>query len=209
MNMHNCFAPPEEVFKQLLERYPFTPYAQGDPTKVLLSCILSARTKDELTYPTADILFAKYPTPEKLCYGDINDIEAILKPLGFYRQKAKHVRAAACYIAEHGVPKTTEELVRVPGIGPKCAAIVRAFGWHIPDIAVDTHVFRISKRLGWTDQHDNQLLTQEKLKQIFPVHQWVYINHMLVSLGRDVCRPQRPLCSQCVLYNVCPYPSRP
>ena len=212
MNMHKRLAPPQEVVSLLMETYPFDPYGRNDPTKVLLSCILSARTKDEITYPTADKLFSQYPTVRDLCQAHPTDLENILKPVGFYRQKAKHVRDAACFVEKHGVPKTTKELTEVPGIGPKCAAIVRAFGWGIPDIAVDTHVLRISKRLGWTEEKDNHMKTQEKLKMLLPIHQWVYVNHILVSLGRHVCRPQRPLCKQCVLNqksNICPYPKSP
>ncbi|HHY43236.1 MAG TPA: endonuclease III [Coprothermobacter sp.] len=212
MNMHKLFAPPQEVVRLLMGTYPFDPYGRNDPTKVLLSCILSARTKDEITYPTADKLFSQYPTVRDLCQAHPTDLENILKPVGFYRQKAKYVRDAACYVEKYGVPKTTKKLTEVPGIGPKCAAIVRAFGWGIPDIAVDTHVLRISKRLGWTEEKDNEMKTQEKLKMLLPIHQWVYVNHLLVSLGRHVCRPQRPLCEQCVLNqksSICPYPKRP
>ncbi len=207
--MQIAFAPPEETYLRLRRKYPFTPYGKGNPSRVLLSCILSARTKDELTYPTADELFKKYPTPKELCSAPPQDVETLLKPLGFFRQKAKHIREAACFISEKDVPKTTEELLLVPGIGPKCAAIVRAFGWGIPDIAVDTHVFRISKRLGWTTSADTLDQTQKKLKLLFPINQWVFINHLVVSLGRDVCRPQRPLCNLCVLSDICPYPSNP
>lgn len=209
MHIHKRFAPPQEVVHLLAQTYSFDPYAKNDPTRVLLSCILSARTKDEITYPTADRLFSFYPTTLSLCQAHLTDLENILKPVGFYRQKAKYVRDAACYIEKWGVPKTTKELTQVPGIGPKCAAIVRAFGWGIPDIAVDTHVQRISKRLGWTEEKDDHLQTQAKLKTLLPIHEWVYVNHLLVSLGRHVCRPQRPLCHQCVLNSLCPYPSNP
>jgi len=98
----------------------------------------------------------------------LTDLENILKPVGFYRQKAKYVRDAACYIEKWGVPKTTKELTQVPGIGPKCAAIVRAFGWGIPDIAVDTHVQRISKGLGGQRKKMTTFRLRQNLKHFCP-----------------------------------------
>lgn len=209
LTIARLMAPPQEVFRRLSKAYPFDPYGLGNPARVLLSCILSARTKDEITYPTADRLFAQYPTLEQLCAARPQDVESLLRPVGFYKVKAQHVREAACHLLRFGVPKTTEQLIEVPGIGPKCAAIVRAFGWGLPDIAVDTHVHRISKRLGWTDHGDDPLDTQQKLKLLFPVHQWQPLNHLIVSLGRDTCKPQKPACAPCVLNQVCPYPNKP
>ncbi len=192
-----------EVLKRLKQSFGVTfPFYEGDPYKVLISCILSARSRDERTYPTANKLFEKYHGPCQLAEAKLEDVQDILRHLGLWREKSKRVIDAAKVICELGyVPDTFEELTKIPGIGRKCAHIVLAYGFGKRVVAVDTHVRRISKRLGIvpTDAKD------EEIEQA-----WLSvlgddakdINHYLVALGRRLCG-RTPKCNECPLNDIC------
>ena len=191
------------VLKTLKEHFGATfPFYEGDPYKVLISCILSARSRDERTYPTADRLFEKYKTPCDLGAASLKDVEGILKHLGLWREKSRRVIEAAKVICEKGyVPDTFDDLVKIPGIGRKCAHIVLAYGFGKRVVAVDTHVRRISKRLG---------IVPEDAKDEDIERAWLDtlgedardINHFLVALGRSICG-RKPKCEVCPLKDVC------
>ena len=192
-----------EVLRRLKEWIGATfPFYEGNPYKVLISCILSARSRDERTYPTADMLFKKYPTPCDLANASITDVENILKHLGLWREKSKRVVEAAKMICKQGfVPDDYEELVKIPGIGRKCAHIVLAYGFGKRVVAVDTHVRRISKRLGIVplDAKDEDI---EKAWLSVLGEDAKDINHYLVALGRRLCG-RHPKCPECPLKDIC------
>jgi len=192
-----------EVLKRLKQLFGATfPFYEGDPYRVLISCILSARSRDERTYPTADKLFETYPDACSLAQAQIEDVEKILRHLGLWREKSRRVIEAAKVICEQGyVPDTFDELVKIPGIGRKCAHIVLAYGFGKRVVAVDTHVRRISKRLGIV----NAMAKDKEIEDA-----WLSvlgddakdINHYLVALGRAICG-RNPKCDVCPLNDIC------
>ncbi len=180
------------------------PFFEGDPYRVLISCILSARSRDERTYPAAEKLFDRYPDPCSLASADVEEVQQILRHLGLWREKSKRVIEAARVICEKGyVPDTFEELVEIPGIGRKCANIVLAYGFGKRVVAVDTHVRRISKRLGVVppDARDEDI---EKFWLSVLGEDAKDINHYLVALGRSICG-RNPRCEVCPLREICAY----
>lgn len=191
------------VLSRLKETFGATfPFYEGNPYKVLISCILSARSRDERTYPTAETLFKKYPGPCDLAKAPLEDIQQILKHIGLWREKSQRVMQAAMIICETGqVPDTFEELIKIPGIGRKCANIVLAYGFGKRVVAVDTHVRRISKRLGIVpvDAKDEDI---EKAWLSTLGDDAKDINHYLVALGRRLCG-RLPRCGACPLNDIC------
>jgi len=180
------------------------PFFEGDPFRVLISCILSARSRDERTYPAAEKLFEKYPDPCSLASADINDVQQILRHLGLWREKSKRVIEAAQTICQKGyVPDTFEELVKIPGIGRKCAHIVLAYGFGKRVVAVDTHVRRITKRLGVVSEDAKDKEIEEFWLSVLG-EDAKDINHYLVALGRSICG-RSPKCDICPLRDVCAY----
>ncbi|UZN22692.1 endonuclease III [bacterium 3DAC] len=192
-----------EVLNRLKQSFGATfPFYEGNPYKVLISCILSARSRDERTYLTADRLFEKYPEPCQLAEAKLEDVQDILRHLGLWREKSKRVIDAAKVICELGyVPDTFEELTKIPGIGRKCAHIVLAYGFGKRVVAVDTHVRRISKRLGIVslDAKDEDI---ERAWLSVLGDDAKDINHYLVALGRKLCG-RTPKCSECPLNDIC------
>ena len=191
------------VLLRLKEAFaPTFPFYEGDPYKVLISCILSARSRDERTYPTAEALFEKYPGPCDLAKAPLKDIQQILKHIGLWREKSQRVIQAAKLICEtEQVPDTFEELIKIPGIGRKCANIVLAYGFGKRVVAVDTHVRRISRRLGIVpiDAKDEDI---EKAWLSTLGEDAKDINHYLVDLGRRLCG-RLPRCGTCPLNDIC------
>ena len=181
--------------------------AEGrDPFRVLVSTIISLRTKDEVTSAASGRLFAEAATPKELLSLPEDTIARIIYPAGFYRQKARQLRQCAGEIAEiynGNVPDTLEELLALPGVGLKTANLTLNLGFGIEAICVDTHVHRISNRLGWvsTKMPDD---TERELKKILPRKYWIEINGLLVSFGKSVCTPVSPFCSECPLNKECP-----
>ncbi len=179
-----------------------------DPFKVLISCILSQRTKEENTEIASKNLFKVADTPEKIVKLNIKKLEKLIKPAGFYRQKAKNIKKLSKIIIEKyngKVPMDREELMKLPGVGYKTSAIVLSYGFWKPIIAVDTHANRISKRLGLTDWDDDVEEVRKKLEKLFPKKDWFYVNLGFVNFGREICRPVRPKCEICPLKEVCKY----
>jgi endonuclease III len=175
------------------------------PWQILISTILSARSKDETTLPIAHELFRKYPTVAKLASANQRDVEKIIRKTGFYRNKSKFVIETAKKILEehHGeVPRSLEELMQLPGVGRKVANCVLVYAFQIPAIPVDTHVHRISNRLGVIKTRNPEHSEQELMK-ILPEKYWVLYNDLLVWHGKTVCKPIGPQCSNCVLNSLC------
>jgi endonuclease-3 len=178
------------------------------PFEVLISTIISQRTRDENTDRASKALFARYPTARKISAAKEKDIAKLIRPAGFYNQKAREIKKV-CRILdeEYGgvVPDSREELEALPGVGPKTAGCVLVYGFGIPAIPVDTHVFRISHRLGLASVKENTPeKTEKELDKVFERKDWLVVNEYFVLLGQSVCRPGRPRCEICPLNDVCP-----
>lgn len=179
----------------------------SSPFQTLISTILSTRTKDSTTFPASERLFAKFPTPVKLSRAKPRDVERLVFPVGFYRTKAKRIIRASKFLLKEfngKVPKSLEQLVRIPGVGRKTANIVLAFSFKIPAIAVDTHVHRISNRLGIARSKKPEE-TEKQLEKVLPKKYWLEINELMVKFGQRKCFPRSPNCPECSLQKHCDY----
>jgi endonuclease III len=178
-----------------------------DPFKVLISTILSQRTRDEKTELASRRLFAKYETPRALAAADIADLERLIQPVGFYRQKAGQIRKVSQVVLDrHGgsVPRTYEELIDLPQVGPKTANCVLVYGFGEPRIPTDTHVHRVSNRLGLVRTKAPEQ-TERRLMQIVPKEYWLNVNELFIRFGKEVCRPIGPRCPECSFTTFCRY----
>jgi endonuclease-3 len=187
--------------------YAFESSARRTPFRVLISVLLSSRTKDPVTHQAAEQLFSAADTPKKMTELEENKIAELIFPVGFYKQKAKHIKKIAEILSNSGsksVPQTFAELTALPGVGRKTANLVLALAFNIPSIAVDTHVFRISKRLGWAKGNKPEDVEQE-LMEVFPPGYWIRINQTLVGFGQSLCKPINPMCHQCKITEYCLY----
>ncbi|MCX8006999.1 MAG: endonuclease III [Coriobacteriia bacterium] len=198
-----------EVSRRLAEAYPeaHIMLRYGDPFQLLIAVMLSAQTTDVTVNKVTPELFAAYPTPEALAAADQADVERIIYRTGFFRNKARNAIAAArMIVSEFGgeVPRTMEELTRLPGVARKTANIVlfNAFGV-LEGIAVDTHVLRLAQRLGLSEHKDAEKVEQD-LMALFPREEWGVITYRLIDHGRAVCDAKRPVCGACVLADICP-----
>ncbi len=176
-----------------------------DPYRVLVSTLLSLRTKDETTREAAARLLARAPTPEALLDLSEETIRELIYPVGFYKRKAVVLKGVARdLVTRHGgkVPDDLEDLLRMKGVGRKTANLVVTLGFGKPGICVDTHVHRISNRLGYVRTKDPEE-TEFALRKKLPARYWIPINDYLVAYGQNVCRPVSPLCSRCRLEAYC------
>jgi endonuclease-3 len=175
------------------------------PFRVLVSTVISARTKDEVTGPASRRLFAKADTPEKIASLTEKQIADLIYPAGFYRTKAKSIRALSRKLIEDfggEVPDTIDELVTLPGVGRKTANLVVTLGHGKHGICVDTHVHRVVNRLGVVrTKHPDE--TEFALRGVLARRHWIEINDLLVTFGREVCTPISPHCSRCSLGRSC------
>ena len=178
---------------------------ERNPFKVLVSTILSARTKDEATAAATRRLFNAVSTPESIAALPAAELEQLIFPVGFYRTKAKNLRRAmVVLLARFGgeVPQTVEELIELPGVGRKTANLVVTEGFRRPGICVDTHVHRITNLWGYVDTR-NPLETEMALRAKLPRSQWIDLNKTLVSFGQKLCVPVSPWCSRCPVEEWC------
>jgi endonuclease III len=177
-----------------------------DPYRVLVSTVLSARTRDEVTGPASERLFARARTVNGMLGLRREELERLIYPVAFYRTKSRALKAMAQVLKEeHGgkVPGTMEELVELPGVGRKTANLVLLLAFGKPAICVDTHVHRIANRWGLVDTKD-PLGTEMALREKAPEKLWSRINALLVPFGKEVCTPLSPHCSTCPLSGRCP-----
>lgn len=178
-----------------------------DPFQILIATILSARTQDATTHAASTRLFRVARTPRTMAKLRVKEIEKLIYPVSFYRNKAQHVKACCTMLVSRfggRVPSTMEELTMLPGVGRKTANLVLILGFKsLENICVDTHVHRIANRLGWvaTKLPDE---TEQALYRATERRWWPYINLYLVTWGQNVCRPLSPRCGQCVIAAVCP-----
>ncbi len=177
------------------------------PFQLLIATILSAQCTDERVNQVTAILFEKYPTPEALANADLSILEQDVKPTGFYRNKALSIlETARVIVAEHGgiTPNSIPELTALRGVGRKTASVVmgNAYG-HAEGVVVDTHVGRISRRLGLTKQKQATKVEQDLMKCI-PREEWVLFPHLMIAHGRAVCKSRKAACDRCELAIHCP-----
>lgn len=179
-----------------------------DVFKVLISTILSQRTRDENTHKAASNLFSKADTPEKILKLRTKKLQKLIRPSGPYRQKAKRIKQVSKIILEKykgKVPKTRQELMELPGVGFKTADVVLMYGHGIPSIAIDTHCNRIPKRIGLVDKKANVEEVKGILEDLILKKDWYIVNMGLVQFGRDICRPINPKCEICPMSRYCDY----
>lgn len=198
----------EEVWEK--EDAPLKKYvdSKGEtPFQVLISTILSLRTKDDITYPTSKKLFETLKTPEDFVKIDTKKLEKLIYPVGFFRNKAKTIKKVSRIILDKyngTVPSELEELLKLPGVGRKTANLVLSVAFGKDAICVDTHVHRISNRIGLV-KTKNPTETEFELMKILPKEYWRKINHLMVAFGQTVCKPVKPRCKECKLKDVCNY----
>ncbi len=176
-----------------------------DPFRVLISTILSARAKDEVTEAVSADLFRKYPRAEKLAKADRKDVIRIIRRIGFYNTKSRNIiNAAKMLVNKFGgkVPKDMERLLEIPGVGRKVANCVLVYAYGVPALPVDTHVHRVSNRLGWVKTRTPEE-TELALERIVPRKHWLVVNEAFVSHGQAICVPVSPFCSKCPIIKYC------
>jgi len=177
------------------------------PFRILIATILSARTKDENTTKAADKLFKLYGTPQKLAKAKVKDVEKIIKSVGFYHVKSKRIIEVANLILSKyngKVPADIDKLVDMPGVGRKTANCVLVYAFEKPAIPVDTHVHRISNRLGLVDTKTPEE-TEMALREKIPKKYWLDINNTFVMYGQNICKPISPMCDVCKIRKTCNY----
>lgn len=198
----------DKIIQILNKRYKVKSY-RAKPFKILIGTVLSHRTKDERTWPANERLFKIANTPEKILKLNEKQIIKQIRPVGFYNVKAKRIRQICAMLLEKyngKVPPTREELMNLPGVGPKTADIVLCAGFGVPVIAVDTHVDAVSKRLGFADEKDNVEIVRAKLHKLVHDNRRLIVNHLFVQFGKEICTSPRPKCYMCPVENLCPYP---
>ena len=176
-----------------------------NPFKVLVSCILSLRTKDTVTAESSRRLFKVAKNPWQIQEVGSLKIKELIYPVGFYRNKAKTlVEISETLISKYNgrLPPCRDKLLALKGVGRKTANLVLGLGFGIPSICVDTHVHRISNRLGWI-RTDNPYDTETRLQDIIPKQKWISLNTILVAFGQNICLPVSPLCSRCSVSRWC------
>ena len=196
------------LMARLADAYPDTGTALnfGTQFQLLVATILSAQCTDVQVNKITPALFARFPTPEAMAAATVKQIIPFVKSTGFFRNKAKNIHGAATAIVrEHGgqVPGTLEQLVALPGVGRKTANVVLGDGFGVTGITVDTHVGRLSRRLGLTRKLD-PVKVEMALNKIVPQADWTRFSHRLILHGRQVCGARKPLCEVCSLAELCP-----
>jgi endonuclease III len=199
--------PAAAVLETLAALYPDHPLDVKDrePLRILIATMLSARTKDPVTNAAMQRLWARASTPQALLALPEDEIAALIKPVGFYQQKARQLQGLCrLLLDEFGgeIPDTREELMRLPGVGRKTANLVLNICFDYPAICVDTHVHRISNRLGWVTTTTPEE-TELALMKLLPKKYWVMLNRVLVNHGQHVCDPTSPKCSICAIAAHC------
>jgi endonuclease-3 len=175
------------------------------PYLVLISCIMSLRTKDETTLPASERLFARASTPQDMLKLSVEDIEKAIFPVGFYKTKARTILYLSREILERfngQVPDEIDDLLTLKGVGRKTANLTVIEGFGKPGICVDTHVHRISNRFGYVKTSSPED-TEWALRKKLPKEYWIEYNALLVTWGQNICRPISPLCSACPVYTFC------
>lgn len=195
----------EKIMFELRNLYDIRVFEDKDPYRVLIRTILSQRTRDENTDLATSNLFEKYSTIEDVAFASAEDIEKLIKPAGFYRVKTKRIKQVSHILLDNydsKVPDDFKELIKLPGVGRKTANCVLVFAFEKPAIPVDTHVHRISNRLGLVDTNSPEE-SEFELEKVVPKHLWIELNDLMVQFGQDICRPIHPKHEICPLVDFC------
>ena len=174
--------------------------------ELVIAVMLSAQTTDKSVNAVTPILFNKYPSLEALDKAPLEDIEEILKPIGLYKNKAKNLKGIVKDLLERFdgvVPSNKDELMTLPGVGNKTAGVIRAEIFQIPDLPVDTHILRISKRLKLANKDDEPIDVERKLKTLISEERWIKSHHQLIHFGRYFCTARNPQCNNCKISDMC------
>jgi endonuclease-3 len=201
-----------EILKRLTARYREmkTALEYDDAWQLLVATVLSAQTTDANVNSVVPALFSAYPTPGDLAAANPQDVEKIVYSTGYYKAKTRNIIALAHDLDERfagDVPRDLDDLVTLPGVGRKTASVVLAEVWGDPAIAVDTHVKRVSNRLGLTRSSDPKKIEFE-LKALYPQQDWASISMRMIQFGRDVCNARSPTCWECPLADRCAYEAK-
>lgn len=200
------------ILNRLKKLYPNigTALDYVDPWQLIVATVLSAQTTDENVNRVTPILFERWPSPEDLAVANPEDVEDVVYSTGFYRQKTKAILDLTADLVDRydgEVPSDLDELVTLQGVGRKTASVVLAEAWDVPAIAVDTHVKRVSNRLGLTAAKEPVKIEFE-LRALYQEKQWTQISMRFIQFGRDVCNARKPRCWECPLSDRCPYPDK-
>ena len=196
------------INRELAEQYPYA-HAELDfrsPFELVIATVLSAQTTDVLVNQITPLLFARYPDARRMAEADPAELEAIIKPTGFFRAKARNLLALCTRLVDEydgEVPGRLEDLVTLPGVGRKTANVVLGNAFGIPGITVDTHFGRLARRLGWTES-DDPVRIESDVAVLFEPKDWTMLSHRVVFHGRRVCHSRRPACGACAVANWCP-----
>ncbi len=200
----------QTVLETLKAHYPGARIAleYGNPFQLLVAVILSAQCTDKKVNQITPVLFERFPDVESMARADLEELEEIVRPTGFFRNKAKNIRNCARIILErHGgkVPRTMEEMLELPGVARKTANIVLYNSYGVSaGIPVDTHVKRLSQRLGITREKD-PVRIEKDLMEVVPEEDWGTISYVLIEHGRKICKARKPLCHRCPVRDLCPH----
>lgn len=202
----------QKIIERLRKEYGNTESAlhYENPYELLVATILAAQCTDVRVNIVTKDLFKRYPSPKELAGADLAEVEGYIKTCGLYKNKAKNLIACAQRImSEYGgiVPHTEEELTTLAGVGRKTANVVLAFAFGLPAFPVDTHVRRVSNRIGFAHSNDPDKVEEED-KKIIRKEDWSQAHHWLIWHGRRVCKAQKPLCGSCCIEDLCPYPNK-
>lgn len=195
-----------EIVNRLKEKYGEVSYS-NKPFKVLISTILSQRTRGENTSLASKKLFSKFKTPREIAHSDEKEIQSLIKASGFYRVKAKRIKKVSQILMEKfkgKVPQNMEDLLSLPGVGRKTANCVLVYGFQKDAIPVDVHVAVVSKRLGLVD-NDKPTSVEKQLQEVIPKKHWRELNKLLVEFGKEICRTRNPRCYDCFIMEFCDY----
>lgn len=179
----------------------------GNALELLVATILSAQCTDERVNEVTEILFKKYKTVEDYAEADLGTLQEIIKPTGFYRNKAKFIKESAKHLVKDfnsEIPGSIEEMTKLHGVARKTANIVLSNAFDIHEgVAVDTHVMRLSKRLGFTKEKNRDKIERD-LMNLFSKDQWFELSNLIVAHGRTICKARRPICDACAINHFCP-----
>lgn len=182
-------------------------FSKEDPYYVLISTVLSARNRDDMTMKAVKKLFSKYKSPKQIAAAPVKKLEPLIKQSGFYKTKARRIKELSRVLLEKyngKVPDDFDKLLELPGVGRKTAGCVLVYAFGKPAIPVDVHVNRISNRLGWVKTKTPEK-TEQALMKIVPRRYWIFVNEVLVIHGQTICKPIRPLCEKCKISRHCAY----
>ncbi|MFJ9695876.1 endonuclease III [Kitasatospora sp. NPDC101183] len=196
------------INRELAELYPYAhPELDFDnPFELLVATVLSAQTTDLRVNQTTPALFAKYPTPEDMAAANPEELEEVIRPTGFFRNKAKSLIGLSVALRDEfggEVPGRLADLVTLPGVGRKTANVVLGNAFGVPGITVDTHFGRLARRFGWTAEED-PVKVEAAVAEIFPKSEWTMLSHRVVFHGRRICHSRKPACGACPIAPLCP-----